>query len=236
MGRLGVVVLAGCLLLAACGGGVGETRWASTDYRDFMRFGGVTYDAVEHDVGRPVADRDLGSLFALVRDNPPESDPTRAYRMRDGDAAFVPVGSPVFTVKGYRPSFRLAARHRGRLHLYEADTAVGARTGADLLDLAGKVRYLSVNSGRSELARVKDRARVAELVRQVLAAPVLPTGGRAEDRSCFVVFNLTDRTAVRRALFPGTGELRPGVFAPPAFTEAVEGALEARGRSCGTRA
>ena len=82
-----------------------------------MRFGGVTYDAVEHDVGRPVADRDLGSLFALVRDNPPESDPTHAYRMRDGDAAFVPVGSPVFTVKGYRPSFRLAARHRGRLHL-----------------------------------------------------------------------------------------------------------------------
>src|SRR5512132_154491 len=175
MGRLGVVVLAGCLLLAAYGGGGGETRWASTDYRDFMRFGGVTYDAVEHDVGRPVADRDLGSRFALVRDNPPERDPTHAYRMRDGDAAFVPVGSPVFTVKGYRPSFRLAARRRDRLRLYEADTAVGAAPG--------------------------------------------PTGGRAEDRSCFVVFNLTDRTAVRRALFPGIGELRPGVFAPPAFTE-----------------
>jgi len=26
------------------------------------------------------------------------------------------------------------------------------------------------------------------------------------------------------------------VFAPPAFTEAVEGALQARGRSCGARA
>jgi hypothetical protein len=78
--------------------------------------------------------------------------------------------------------------------------------------------------------------RVAELVRQVLAAPVGPTGGRAEERYCFVVFNLTDRTAVRRAFFPGTGELATGVFAPPAFTEAVEGALKARGRSCGNKA
>jgi hypothetical protein len=236
MGRLRWVVLAGCLLLAACGGAGGETRWATVDYRDFLQFGGVTYYVADHGVGRPVAPGDLGPRFTVVRGNPPESDAGRAYRLRDGDAAFVPVGSPVFTVKGYRPSFRLAASHQGRLRLYEADTAVGARTGADLLDLAGKVRYLSVNSGRSELTRVKDQTRVAELVRQVLAAPVGPSGGRAEDRYCFVVFNLTDRTAVRRAFFPGTGELAPGVFAPPAFTEAVEGALKARGRSCGGKA
>ena len=153
--------------------------------------------------------------------------------MRDGDAAFVPAGSPVFTVKGYRPSFRLAASHQGRLRLYEADAADGARTGADLLDLAGKVRYLSVNSGRSELARIKDRPRVAELVGQVLAAPVRPAGGRAEQRYCFVVFNLADGTAVRQSFFPATGELGPGVFVPPAFTGAVEAALEARQRTCG---
>jgi hypothetical protein len=77
---------------------------------------------------------------------------------------------------------------------------------------------------------------VAELVGQVLAAPVRPTSSQAEQRHCFVVFNLTDRTAVRRAFFPGTGELLAGVFAPPAFTEEVEDALKARGRRCGTRA
>jgi hypothetical protein len=233
MVRLRAVVLAGCLLLAACGGGSGRSVWASTDYEDFLRFGGVTYYVADHGVGRPLASGDLGLRFAVVRANAPERDPARTYRMRDGDAAFVPAGSPVFTVKGYRPGFRLAASHHGRLRLYEADAADGARTGADLLDLAGKVRYLSVNSGRSELARIKDRPRVTELVQQVLAAPVRTTSGRAEQRYCFVVFNLTDRTAVRRAFFPATGELMPGVFAPPAFTEAVEGALEARQRSCG---
>ena len=232
MGRLRTVLLAGCLLLAACGGG-GGTRWASTDYKDFLRFGGVTYHVADHGVGRPVARGDLGPRFAVVRANPPDNDPTHRYRVRDGDAAFVPAGSPVFAVRGYDPSFRLAATHNGRLRLYEADAAVGARTGADLLDLAGKVRYLSVNSGRSELARIKDRPRVTELVGQVLAAPVRPTSSQAEQRHCFVVFNLTDRTAVRRAFFPATGELMPGVFAPPAFTEAVEGALQARQRTCG---
>lgn len=233
MVRLRSVVLAGCLLLAACGGGSGGPVWSSTDYRDFLRFGGVTYYVADHGVGRPLERGDLGPRFAVVRANAPESDPAHTYRMRDGDAAFVPAGSPVFTVKGYRPSFRLAASHRGHLRLYEADAADGARTGADLLDLAGKVRYLSVNSGRSELARIKDRPRIAELVGQVLAAPVRPTSSQAEQRHCFVVFNLTDGTAVRRAFFPATGELLPGVFAPPAFTEAVEGALEARQRTCG---
>jgi hypothetical protein len=235
MGWLRTVLLAGCLLVAACGGG-GGTRWASTedtDYKDFLRFGAVTYHVADHGVGRPVARGDLGPRFAVVRANPPDSDPTHRYRVRDGDAAFVPAGSPVFAVRGYDPSFRLAATHHGRLRLYEADAAVGARTGADLLDLAGKVRHLSVNSGRFELARIKSRPRVAELVGQVLAAPVAPPSGRAEHRHCFVVFNLHDGTAVRRAFFPATGELLPGVFAPPAFTGAVEGALEARQRTCG---
>jgi hypothetical protein len=236
MGRFGWVVLAGCLLLTACGGGGGGRVAGTRDYIDFVRFGGVTYYVADHGVGRPITPGDLGPELGRVRGNPPMTGPPLAYRPRDGDAAYLAVGSPVFTVKGYRPSFRLAARHHGRLRLYEAEEAAGARTGADLLDLAAKVRYLSVNSGRFELARVKDGPRVAELVGQVLTAPVRPSSGRAEDRYCFVVFNLDDRTAVRRTFFPGTGELRPGVFVPPAFVGAMEDALAAKGRRCGRAA
>jgi hypothetical protein len=236
MGRLRGVVLAGCLLLAACGGGGGGTGSDSRDYIDFVRFGGVTYYVADHGVGRPITAGDLGPEIARVRANPPTSGSPLAYRPRDGDAAYVAVGSPVFSVRGYRPGFRLAASHHGRLRLYEAEEAVGARTGSDLLDLDGKVRYLSVNSGRFELARIKDRPRVAELVGQVLAAPVRPASGRIQQRYCFVVFNLTDRTAVRRLFVPGTGQLWPGVFVPPSFSEAIEDALEAKGRSCGRSA
>ena len=232
MGRFRGLVVAGCLLLAACGGRAGP-RAVAVDPRDFIKLGGTLYYVADHGVGRAVERGDLGPVFAVVRGNPPRNDPTMRYRPRDGDAAFLAAGSPVYTVKGYRPGFRLAASHHGRLRPYEANDAVGARTGADLLDLAGKVRYLSVNSGRVELARIKDRGRVAELVRSVLEAPVGPTRGRAEDRYCFVVFNMVDRTAVRRAFFPETGELMPGVFASREFSTAVERALRGRQERCG---
>ena len=52
---------------------------------------------------------------------------------KDGDAAFLDIGTRVYTVKGYLPTFRLAAYLDGVLQLYEADTNPCARTGADLL-------------------------------------------------------------------------------------------------------
>jgi hypothetical protein len=233
MGRLRGLVVAGCLLLAACSGERAGPRHAVIDYKDFIKLGGTMYYVADHGVGRSIERGDLGPVFAVVRGNPPRNDPTLTYRPRDGDAAYLPAGSPVHTVKSYRPSFRVAASHHSRLRLYEANEAVGARTGADLLDLAGKVRHLSVNSGRVELARIKDRGRVAELVQSVLEAPVGPSWSRAEARYCFVVFNMVDQTAVRRAFFPETGELMPGVFAPPAFSRAVESALRGRHERCG---
>jgi hypothetical protein len=234
MGRLRGLVVAACLALAACGGVGGIPGSASCDYLDFISLGGVMYEVADHGVGRAIDQQDLGPVFARITANPPTSD-CLGYRPEDGDAAFLAPGSSVYRVKGYRPSFRLAASRDGRLQLYEAQETAGARVGADLLDLAGKVRYLSVNSGRVELARIKERDRVAELVQLVLAAPVGPSRVRAESRHCAVVFNLVDRTAVRRILFPETGELMSGVFTPPEFSQAVVGALDARQRTCGPR-
>jgi hypothetical protein len=92
---------------------------------------------------------------------------------------------------------------------------------------------VSVNSDRVELARIKESDQVADLVQLVLAAPVGPSRVRAENRYCAVVFNMVDRTVVRRMFFPETGELMPGVFAPQEFSNAVMSALDTRQRTCG---
>ena len=231
-GRRSGLVIALCLLLAGCSRLPSGARWVSCDYVDFIRFGGVTYEVADHRVGRAIGDRDLGPVFARVTANPPATD-CRGYSPRDGDAAFLAPGTPVYMVKGYRPGFRLAASGQGHLRLFEASEAEGARVGGDLLDLDGKVRYLSVNSGRVELARIKGRSQVGALVRSVLAAPVGPGHARVEDRYCAVVFNMADRTAVRRSFFPTTGELVPGIRPPRAFSQAVEAALATRQRTCG---
>jgi hypothetical protein len=39
---------------------------------------------------------------------------------RDGDAAFLPAGAPVYSVRGWSPLCRLAARHDGQWHTYLA--------------------------------------------------------------------------------------------------------------------
>jgi hypothetical protein len=104
-------------------------------------------------------------------------DPTRG-EPRDGDAAYLEAGSPLYQVDGYRPSFRLAARQDGRLVLFQADTNPEARAGRELLDLEGKVRRISVNSragATTELGAISDPGQVAGMIGMIgmlLGGPV----------------------------------------------------------------
>jgi len=201
MRRLATLILIGCLLLGGCDRRCVGPECTALDYADFLRFGGITYYAGDSNlVGRKPRRSDLGPVFAVVRGNPPSDDLN--YRMADGDAAFVAAGAPVYTVKSYRPAFRLAANHGGRLWFYEAHEVPGARTGADVLDLAGKVRYIGVNSGFdgiTELAPIKERKRVAALVQAVLNSPFRSTQ-MTEGASCVVAFHLAEAGVERRPL------------------------------------
>jgi hypothetical protein len=234
MRRLATLIVIGCLLLGGCDRRCVGPQCTALDHRDFLRFGSITYYADDSNlVGRKPRPSDLGPMYAVVRRNPPNDDLN--YRMGDGDAAFVAPGAPVYTVKGYRPAFRLAASHGDRLRFYEAREVPGARSGADVLDLAGKVRYIGVNSGfdgTTELAAIKDRKRVAGLVRAVLKAAFRPSQV-SEGESCIVAFHLVDRTAVTRSFHLGTGRLDPGVFVPRAFSRSVMAELRAAHKSCG---
>jgi hypothetical protein len=233
MRRVATLILVGCVLLVGCDRRCVGPQCTALDYIDFLRLGGITYRADDSNlVGRQPRQGDLGPVLARVQRNPPNDDLN--YRMQDGDAAFVAPGAPVHTVTGYRPTFRLAASHDGRLWLYEAREVPGAHRGADVFDLAGKVRYIGVNSGfdgTTELAAIKERKRVAALVQAVLTAPFRPSQ-MAEGESCVIAFHLLDRTAVTRGFHLGTGRLEPGVFVPRSFARSVTAALQEAHKSC----
>jgi hypothetical protein len=227
----GGLIIVACLLLAGCDRRCTGPDCTALDYVDFVRLGGITYNAVDLQVGRRARSSDLGPVLAHVRRK--LSDNEVITPIKDGDAAFLAVGTPVYSVKGYRPSFRVAAG-RDALRFFEADQVPGARTGADLFDLVGKVRYIGINSdfdGRTELAAIKDRKQVAMLVHAVLDAPVR-SGPPTEGESCIIAFHLADGTAVNRALHLGTGWLAPGVSTPRQFPLAVEATLQARNKRC----
>ena len=82
-----------------------------------------------------------------------------------------------------------------------------AQTGADLLDIGGKVRYISVNStedGVTELASITDPEQVAVLVELVLGAPVDQSRQDYGVTQYFIAFHLRDGTIVSRSYSPRT--------------------------------
>lgn len=215
--------------LIGCGSAAGGFPGTNTviDWVNFVRFGGITYVAVAIRPGRALAQSDLGPVFAIVKFKLDGNVHDPGYQTKDGDAAFLDAGSKVYTVKGYSPTFRLAAQQNNGLTLYEADTNPQARKGGNLLDIDGKVRYIGIVSeqdGITELGAIKDRGQVARLVGEILQAPV-DQHRQGGDLRYLLVFHLLDGTVVERTYWPDTGILARGILLPAAFEQAIKAAL-----------
>jgi hypothetical protein len=217
--RLRTALVVAALLAAGCGP---FGRSVHIDYVDFIRWGGLDYMAV-WGPGRALTDADLGPVQFHVRTMLSAAGQGPEYQPKDGDAAYVPNGTPVYAVRGYATTFRLAARHDGRLVLYELSDNPGARTGRDLLDIGGKVGAIAMTSktdGRTVLGRIGDATQVATLVNLVLDAPV--DGQRHGELAGFVSFELRDGTATTQAYFRNVPMLARGILVPREFAAAMD--------------
>jgi hypothetical protein len=171
----------------------------------------------------------IGPTVATVTCTIGDSVRNPDFRARAGDAAFLPAGTELRAVDGYRPDFRLAAREDGAWQVYEVEDVPGADTGEDLLDLRDKVTAVHLvegDRGEGILTPVHDPDRVAAVVRAVLTARVLPDAATLWDRlgaeaPQFVRFDMADGTAVQRAWHVRAGVLGPRIEAP----EILESAL-----------
>ncbi len=202
------------------------------DWIDFIQFGGITYQADRASYEHPLDDGDLGPEYGKVKVKYSDSVCDPWYRSKhgaDGDAAFLEPGTPIYTMNGYKPEFRLVARRDDRLTLYVADTNPNAILGADLLDIGGKVSYIGVNSqtdGATELAAIKDPAQIEAMVSMVLDAPVDQDQRDHDGLLYFIAFHMNDGTTVVRAYWLDSGELSRGILLPDEFRIAVEEALQ----------
>jgi len=108
----------GCPSVTATSG-----RAVMVDYVDFVRANGVEYVARLGEEEAGVGPADIGAVQFHVRCSFSELN-RRTQQMpppaRDGDAGFLPAGSPVHAVNGWSPSCRLAAQHDGSWHVYLA--------------------------------------------------------------------------------------------------------------------
>ncbi|HJT58599.1 MAG TPA: hypothetical protein VJ761_18975 [Ktedonobacteraceae bacterium] len=159
-------VLVACTALPSSNGQPSSNfQHVEIDWVDFIRFGGITYTTPPVGFGRALVASDLGPVFATVKFKLDGNVQDPNYQSKDGDAALLNPGTRVYTVKGYKPTFRLAAYQNNLIELYESDTNPHAKVGADLLDIGGKVLYIGINSeqdGKTELAAIKDSKQVVE--------------------------------------------------------------------------
>ncbi|HET8912571.1 MAG TPA: hypothetical protein VFN23_13950 [Ktedonobacteraceae bacterium] len=229
-----LVILSVMLTLVGCAPASTTSPTSSTskvviDWVDFIHIGGILYLNSPEKSGRSLTKSDLGPVFATVTFKLAGNVQTQNYRSKDGDAAFLDAGTKLYAVKGYKPTFRLAAQVNNAITLYEADTNPHARKGSDLLDIGGKVRSIGIVSdqdGVTELAAIKDPKQVATLVNFVMQAPIGQSLMLGKLRY-FIVFHLADGTVVTRAYWLDTGELQRGILLSKAFGDAIKAALPA---------
>lgn len=199
------------------------------DWLNLIRFQGITYIANYH-TGRELQSTDLGQQFATVRYRLSSNGDNSSYQTRDGVAAYLDPGAPVYRVQGYAATFRLAAYQGGQIILFEADTNPSAKTGADLLDIGGKVRSITMedDSGTAvtPLATIQDEQRVTALVTELLAAPVDQSRVSAENGPRYTLtFHLADGTQVVRMYTPQTREVARGIIVPAEFVSMLATAI-----------
>jgi hypothetical protein len=227
------------LVAAACGSPAGDALSGGTppnctaiiDYVDFVHHQGAFYSAASWfpTLGRAITDSELGPEQFRVRNTVSQTNCDPYRRPVDGDAAYVPTGEPVFAVKGYAPMFRLAARHNGRLVLYEADSNPAALHGSDLLDIAGRVKSIALldeKSGRSPASRLTDATGVRYVVGLIATASIdhgyRPSSTGSEADFVQLAFELTDGTISVRAYDRLAGVLGYGIRVGPALSAIVD--------------
>src|ERR1041384_1982258 len=212
----------------------------------FVRFRGIQYRADMYTYGRDATHDDLGPEFGRVTcdtgDLPhpsPQSTTSKeaAEKIKrcieqDGGASALPIGTPVYTMRAYRPEYRLAARVGDRWIIFYATENPRAKVGADMLDLEKIVARITLSLDSSARARnqwscknVERVSQVENITRMMLTAPIMKQPSMTAGASRFrywITLWFKDGTAQGLAYFPATGWLNPGLQMPQEFCRLVE--------------
>jgi hypothetical protein len=89
------------------------------DWANFIQVGSAQYVAGP-EAPAILEEGDLGPVYTTVKFRVSDNVCDPDYRPRDGDAAFLEPGTPVYQVKGQSSAERLAARFNGSILLYRA--------------------------------------------------------------------------------------------------------------------
>lgn len=198
------------------------------DWVDFIQYDYIKYVRnYENEMeGTPLTEDDLDKEYFTVKRKLSGVVNNPGYISKSGDAAYLDVGTQIYTIKGYDPDFRVAAFHDGQIILYEAYTNKWAEKGSELLDIKDRVESISViedkDEGHEKLTDIDDDSTVRRLVDMIVEAPVDDSENIGDEQYYFLTFHLNDGTIISRYYDIGGGILARGIKLPEEFREIIE--------------
>jgi hypothetical protein len=206
-----------------------------------MRFDSITYDYASGSTppGDSLDDKDLGPMLAEVNSEVHRQSTTSTTNDRAASDMV-----PVYAIKGYDTSFRLAARTDDGLIMFEVLSNPKANEASDVLDIGGKVSSIYIahwggpEAGGRLVGGIEDPEKVERVVQGLMDASLKPTRpdyyGTKNPNHYQIYFKLKDGGLVGQNYRMDTGRLSKilsyyriktpasGIVAPQSFREAIE--------------
>ena len=198
-----------------------EPCLAIVEWVDFVMINDIKYYRIDEAERVTVAAKQLGDKVGEV-----------SYMLSDlacpdhvtvnGDAAFLPIGTEIYAMKGYSPDFRVAADNK----LYQVNENPKAKTMGDLYDIEGKVVKVSLNSGidGSEIGDFSEEASET-FVRELLPQPYIGFDKVYEkikhETGIFLRVHLEDGSSFQMVYYPKGNAFTAGAFGTETLKELI---------------
>lgn len=222
------ILIAVCTLMAGCTSASPQSEhdeaMSIIDWIDFVQWNDTNYTAnyeANELKEQWVTGKELGETTYML-----DGHAGMNHKAKNGDAAYLPIGTKLYEMEGYDPVFRIVADEK----IYEVQEPGHAAVLGDFLDIRGKVKRVILQS-EEDLSPVGEFSseHTEEFVEELLSLPYEPRHELREGSRVFFGIELQDGTMTRSLYWPDTGELNYGSQVSERMAEIFQEEMKAAG-------
>ncbi|WP_256757563.1 hypothetical protein [Cohnella sp. WQ 127256] len=190
------------------------------EWVDFLMINNIKYYH-NYDGTKAVAEEILGDKVGSVSYMLNEHACTD-HVVKNGDAAFLPIGTVIYALQGYKSDFRVVANNK----IYEVKDNPNAATMGELLDIDGRVEKVSLESAYdgSPIGDFSEEASIA-FIQELLPLPYVGFDAvymkTKHESGIFLRVHLQDGTSFRMVYYPKANGFTAGGFGTEKLKELI---------------